>query len=238
MKLLRALIATCGILCVISMEAFAQGSVVFVNRVTRVVDARVTFLDGTGVGAGFTAQLYGGPAGSSIEQLTPLFPVTTFRTTPAAALGYIFGVFVKVPDVPPGQWAVLVMRVFEGSVWESSTCRGESNPVTAQLSGSSTGVPPPPLVGLQPFSVDCVPEPATLALLGLAAGGWCLVRWLKRKTILRPANDLDLITAKAFRRRDGSKSVEWQHADDGGGQRWLPLDLPSRGAGCLGAGWT
>jgi hypothetical protein len=171
--------AACAILLAGSQIALGQGSVVFNNRVPPIVDARVTFLDGNGVGAGFTAQLYGGPAGSSIEQLTPLFPVTTFRTVPAAALGYVFGEIVRVPDVPLGQSATFVMRVFDGSSWENATCRGESNPITIQLLGDiGSGVPIANLVGLQPFLVDCVPEPGTLPLFGLAAAGWCLMRSL------------------------------------------------------------
>lgn len=43
---------------------FGQGQVVFNNRVTGAVDARFLLPDGTGVGAGFTAQLFAGPAGS------------------------------------------------------------------------------------------------------------------------------------------------------------------------------
>jgi hypothetical protein len=179
MRFAMSVLTTCTALLMGFRVAWGQGTVTFNNRnLAAGVDARVTFLDGTGVGAGFTAQLYGGPEGSSIEQLTPLFPTTTFRTTPALALGYVFGVTVVLPGLRPEQRAVLVMRVFNGSAWENSTCSGESNPITVVLSGGQTR-PPTNLVGLQPFSVDCVPEPRTLALLGLAAGAWCLARWTK-----------------------------------------------------------
>ena len=178
MKFTKSLLVACAVFVLGSRIGLGQGEVTFNNRVSGEVDARVTFLDGTGVGAGFIAQLYGGPAGSSIEQLTPLFPITTFRTTPALALGYVFGVVVVVPDVPPRQRAVLVMRVFNGSTWESSTCRGESNPINVVLSGGLAV--PTNLVGLQPFSVDCIPEPGTLAVFGLAVAGWFLIDWRKR----------------------------------------------------------
>jgi hypothetical protein len=106
---------------------------------------------------------------------------TAFRTVPSAALGYVFGKTVSVSNVPTGERATLVMRVFDGSSWENATCRGESNPITIQLLGSiGTGLPIANLVGLQPFQVDCVPEPGTLTLLGFAAGGSCLLRWMKR----------------------------------------------------------
>src|ERR671924_154860 len=76
----------------------AQGEVNFNNR-AGTVDARVTFCDGGGIGAGFTAQLFGGPEGGA---LTPLVPTLTFRTSSAAAMGYTQGgVVVSVPGVPP-----------------------------------------------------------------------------------------------------------------------------------------
>lgn len=47
-----------GLLTFMSGEVIciAQGTLMFNNRVSNAVDARVTFLDGTAVGKGFTAQ--------------------------------------------------------------------------------------------------------------------------------------------------------------------------------------
>jgi hypothetical protein len=126
----------------------------------------VTFSDGTGVGSGFATQLSGGPVGASLDQLTPLFPMSTFRTSSLQATGYIFGVDVAVPGVPPGETALLVMRAFNGAAWDASTCRGESNPVVVRLAGGGGGIPAQTLQGLQPFQVDCIPEPSTIALFG------------------------------------------------------------------------
>ncbi|MCI0537914.1 MAG: hypothetical protein L0Z50_22085 [Verrucomicrobiales bacterium] len=140
----------------------------FNNRVAGVVDARVTFLDGTGVGSGFVAQLYGGPDGTPIEKLSPLFPTTTFRTGSLVAMGYVNGVALNVPGVLAGEKATFVMRAFNDSTWETSTCRGESNPITVTASGGS--LPPANLFGLKPFQVDCIPELGTLTLVCCGSG--------------------------------------------------------------------
>ena len=50
----------------------AQGQVFFNNRVADNVNAPVAFLNGTRVGAGFSAQLIAGPEGTSVDRLTPL----------------------------------------------------------------------------------------------------------------------------------------------------------------------
>jgi len=114
-------------------ECLAQGPVSFNNRDSAAgIDARITFLDGTPVGAGYTAQLYGGREGTPIDSLTPLFPTTTFRTTSLAAMGYVRGVAVPLDplELRPGERVTLVVRTFDATTWETSTCRGESNPMT------------------------------------------------------------------------------------------------------------
>lgn len=125
-----------------------SGAVVFNNRITGVVDVRVILPDGTGAGAGWTAQLYGGAEGAS---LTPLFPTTTFRTSSAAAMGYVNQVDVTVPGVKPGTRATIVMRVFNGTSFETSPLRYESNPFTITLGGGT--LPPASLVGLTSFKL-------------------------------------------------------------------------------------
>lgn len=152
----------------VSVAAFAQGQVTFNNRVTPLVDARVTFADGSGgVGAGFTAQLFGGADASS---LTALSPSTTFRTSSAAAQGYVNGVVVDVPGIAAGAKATLVMRVFDSG----NAQVGQSAPITITLGGGT--LPPANLEGLQPFTVSgaggppLVPEPSTIALAALGVG--------------------------------------------------------------------
>ncbi len=120
------------------------------------VDARVTSPDGTPLGAGFTAQLYGGPAGTPIDQLVPLTPTTTFQTASAELKGYVKPVLLTPPGIAPGSSATFVMRVFDGASFETSAVRGQSKPITVSLIGPNT-VPPANLVGLQGFTV---PAPA------------------------------------------------------------------------------
>jgi hypothetical protein len=123
-----------------------------IGNVWRAVDARVKWGDGTGIGAGFTAQLYGGPAGTPATQLVPLTPATTFQTQSAALAGYVNPVVVTVPGVNPGASAALIMRVFDGTSYESSPVRGESNPITVKLGGPLFPLPGN-LTGLQSFSL-------------------------------------------------------------------------------------
>lgn len=151
----------------VSVAAFAQGTVTFNNRVTGVVDARVITADGAGVGAGYTAQLFGGPSGGALAALTP---TTTFRTSSAAALGYVNAVVVEVPGVAAATKATLQMKVFQGA-----SEVGASAPITITLGGGT--LPPANLEGMQGFTV--VPEPSTIALA--AIGGAALLFLRRRK---------------------------------------------------------
>jgi len=157
----------------VTVSAYGQGAVVFNNRVTGVVDARVFLPGGTeGAGAGYTAQLFGGAPGTAAASLTALTPTTTFRTTSAAAQGYVNAVDVTVPGIAPGSQATLVMRAFNGTSFAASSIRGESSPITITLGGGT--LPPANLVGLQSFTL--VPEPTTLALSGLLGAALLLFR--------------------------------------------------------------
>jgi len=159
----------------VSVAVFAQGELTFNNRVTGVVDARVTFADGPnigqGVGAGYTAQLFGGADASS---LTPLTPATTFRTSSAAAQGYVTSVGVIVPNIGPGSKATIVMHVFDSANKDI----GKSGPITITLGGGV--LTPANLEGLQPFTVTgggaIIPEPSTIALAALGVGALLLRR--------------------------------------------------------------
>lgn len=159
----------------VSVAAYGQGQVVFNNRVPGVVDARVTFGPGLpfsgGVGEGFSAQLLGGPAGTPVDQLVALTPVTTFRTSSEAAKGYVNPTTVTLPNVAPGGSATIVMRAFNGADFGSSAIFGESAPITLTVGGGT--LPPANLVGLQGFQV--IPEPTTVAL-GLAGAALLLFR--------------------------------------------------------------
>ena len=142
-----------------------SGAVIFNNRVIGTVDVRVLLPDGTPAGAGWTAQLYGGPEGGA---WSPLFPATSFRTPSTATLGYVVPVDVTVPGVAPGAKATLVMRVYNGSSFENSTVRLESNPFTVVLGGGT--LPPPNLEGLKSFR-NVSNEPPRLSSLTLLPNG-------------------------------------------------------------------
>jgi hypothetical protein len=160
----------------VSVAAYGQGEVVFNNKVGTEIVARVTFPDGTGVGEGFTAQLFGGPAGTAVDKLTALTPTTTFRTTSEAAKGFVNQVIVQIPGVAAGANATLVMRAFNGATFASSSVSGSSSPITIATGGQIPGgaaLPPTNLTGLQAFTV--VPEPSTIAL-ALAGAGLLLFR--------------------------------------------------------------
>jgi hypothetical protein len=160
----------------VSVAAYAQGQITFNNRVSGVVDARVTFSDGPnigqGVAAGYTAQLFGGADANS---LAALIPATTFRTSSAAAQGYVNGVTVDVPGIASGAKATVVMRVFDAT----STKVGESAPIVITLGGGLAV--PANLEGMQAFTVTSgstpiIPEPSTIALAALGVGALLLRR--------------------------------------------------------------
>lgn len=164
----KTLLSIIAVLTMVAAQA-QLGQVNFNNRVSSAappIDARVNFEDGTPVvGAEFRAQL-GVVNGTSVTLIPS--SITTFRTTPAAALGYITGVIVDLPGTTPGQNVTVRMVAFNGADFDSSTLRGESNDVTLSLGGGGTLLPAN-MVGLEGFEV--VPEPSTIALgiLGAAA---------------------------------------------------------------------
>ncbi|MGZ8920786.1 MAG: hypothetical protein ACXW3L_07370, partial [Limisphaerales bacterium] len=134
----------------VSVSTFGQGTVFFNNR-TSTGDAQVRRPDGTGAGAGVTAQLFL-VSGSTFTALTP---ATTFRTTSAAAAFFVNSLDIVVPGIAAGSPASFIMRAYEtaAGTWDaanaagSSFLRGESNPVNvAQLGGitPSGGIVPTP----------------------------------------------------------------------------------------------
>jgi len=156
----------------VSVSSFAQGTVIFNNR-TQAGDAPIKRPDGTGAGAGISAQLYLQTAPGVFTALTP---ATTFRTASAAAAFFVNEINpFTVQGVLPGQSATFKVVAWETSAgsYEAAVLKGESNPFTiAQLGGTPAGgapIPTPSLNGLQGFTM--IPEPSTIALgvLGAAA---------------------------------------------------------------------
>jgi hypothetical protein len=162
----KVIIAVASML--VAVSSYAQGTLVFNNRIVGSVDAKVTY-QGVGVGAGYTAELLAGP---NANQLTALTPTATFRTSPDAALGYINAPAnaLQVPTVAPGGTATVVMRALNKETYDASDIRGTYQPIQVDLGGA--GNPPSlhaNLVGLQTFSLALIPEPYTIALAVLGA---------------------------------------------------------------------
>jgi hypothetical protein len=163
----RLLFAT-GVFLVCA-SAFGQGTVAFDNRIPGVVDFRVVMShngqaieDGVWApGITWEAQLFGGPEGTALNSLLPLFPKTTFQS--GAAAGYIVPVVVTVPDVPAGARASLQMRAFNNIGWQ-----GVSKVFTATVGGGA--LPPANLAGLEVFQLG-IPEPSSIALGIFGAAG-------------------------------------------------------------------
>jgi hypothetical protein len=154
----------------LSLSAFGQGAVVFNNSVGTEVNAPVTRSScfgatvGQGPGAGYTAQLALVGTGGS---LTLLFPTTTFRTTSAAAEFFVNSVDVTIPDVAPGSPARLRMQVWP-TVY-GTYMNAYQHGISAQSANFTvtTGggvMPPANLVGLQGFTIMCIPEPSTVGI--------------------------------------------------------------------------
>ncbi|MBI4657721.1 MAG: immunoglobulin domain-containing protein [Verrucomicrobia bacterium] len=138
---------------VITASAYGQGTVQFNNRVPGLVDARLVLPDGTGAGTGWTAQLYAGLEGTAVANLKPVVPVTTFRTTSPSAMGYVNPIDLAVPFIAGGIRATLIIRAYNGSSFETSALRYESNPVTVLLGGNNSPPSAPAvLIGLRTFT--------------------------------------------------------------------------------------
>lgn len=158
----------------VAVSAYGQGQVVFNNRVVGSVVAQVTLAGTTtgiqdGVGsptAKWAAELWGGPAGGTLEALTPR---TTFRT--GAGAGFVVPVDVTLAKVAPGASASLQMKAF---TTDNTFGSGASKVFNVTLGGGLN--PPANLVGLEAFSATYIPEPSTIALGILGAAGLLALR--------------------------------------------------------------
>lgn len=166
----------------VAASAYAQGTLNFANRVTGVLDARVSS-GGAPVDNNWYGQLL---AGASEATLAPVGSPVEFRGTPDAAKGYITsGGVVTVPGVAGGSPAVVRMVAWNkgaGATWEAANAAGlggigQSAVITVNTGGG--GTPPSPaanLVGLAAFeATPLIPEPS-IAALGLLGAGLLLLR--------------------------------------------------------------
>jgi len=172
--------------CLAAVSAFAQGTVLFNNRITGTLDAPVRNVDGTLLGAGYFAQLWGGASAGSLTAITPVAQFITNPTTQAAT-GYFAGGERTITGIAAGGAAVIQVRAWYGGPtgaiqdWATALSSGVAYGSSATVNLASTGNPatsppgtPVNMIGLTGFSL--VPEPGTYALLALGAGALFLRR--------------------------------------------------------------
>jgi hypothetical protein len=180
---------------VAALSAMAQGTLNFANGGAG-VNAPVSDINGGALlsGAGFTAQLFAGTAGTAWDSLTGL---TTSPFATGASSGYFFGGSAAVPGVAAGSSAAYQVRVWNSSAfgtWAAAWAAFQAGDPTAHvgvsgwngvglptstLASSNLGggaVTPPNLTQLQAFGLQAVPEPSTIALGILGAAGLLLRR--------------------------------------------------------------
>jgi len=197
------------LLVVSAISSFAQGTITFNNRIAGSVIAQIygpdpvdLTLRKTGqtsaglpigstvyggsllLGTGFTAQLWGGIAGTPGVGLVALSGTTPFRTGTGA--GFFTGIAdVQNPLVPAGSTSTVQVRAWDNNAgqittWAGALAGGRAHGasdafVTAVLGGTPPGgglpITAPNLVGLTSFNLTVVPEPGVIALgvLGLGA---------------------------------------------------------------------
>lgn len=159
-----------------SLGAYAQGTVNFNNFVlSSGVNAPVFDVNGTTklAGAGFQAQLFGGPNAGSLAAVGDSVP---FRS--GAAAGYFTGGSRTIPGgaagIGAGGNASLQVRAWEGAAGSTFAAAGKKGQsvVFTNPTGDPTASPPgtpKDLTGLGTQSFSIVPEPSTIALGALGA---------------------------------------------------------------------
>jgi hypothetical protein len=186
MSLIRIAVA----LLLSSISCFAQGQVVFANKVGKDVDAPVSvFIPGPIIpGAGY--EIGPGPyysVGLWLQgengSLTLLTPISTFHEAGlgpnAIADRYWFSKTVDVP-VEPGTKATFIVRTWLTSVgsYEDALGRGggfaQSDPFVVTVGGGL--FPPSNLTTLRPFHIIAIPEPSVIMITALGATALCLGR--------------------------------------------------------------
>lgn len=197
---------TLAALASLTLSAFGQGQVLFNNRATSATPPLNSpiYLDVVGgvklEGATYRAALLGGAVGSVATSLSGIGNLATLASPNSGATwvtfrtGGTFGGAVAVgsdgarilPTVAYGQSAVLQMVAWAGNytTWADAyaagmaaqTKFGWSNPITITTSTSLTDPNLPVLQGLNSFAITLVPEPSSMALLGLGAAALMIFR--------------------------------------------------------------
>ena len=181
----KAIITLCSLL--VAAGAFAQGTVLFQNRVTGTLDAPVTVAGGAlATGPQYVAQLLAGPSAAA---LAPIGSPLAFRT--GAAAGFFTGGALTVDSIPAqsvGFFQVVAWDTTVGATYAAAVASGLGGVGQSAVFQNKTGggVPPLPaeiLVGgangspvFAAFSIPgVIPEPSVLAL-GVIGGLALLMR--------------------------------------------------------------
>jgi hypothetical protein len=171
----------------VSVSTYAQGTIQFTTLNSgRGVNAPVYApgqMASNGAGAGtlgtVNAQLFLVTGSGASATYTALTPATTFNTANPTAARYVLVPTsnVVVDSAAAGSTVNVVLRAWIGSSFETARATGtwgESAVAAVSLGGTPPGgapIQPGALSNLQPFELQVVPEPSTLAfgLLGAAA---------------------------------------------------------------------
>jgi hypothetical protein len=151
----------------------ADGTVNFDNFA---VNAPINLSNGNPAGSTIVAQLLAGAPGGSLAPVGA--EVALLDASPGVGFGYFFGGERRITGIPDGGAADVAVRAWESSFgsYAAAESGGGQYGTSPTLPLSSTGNPsaqppgtPVDLVGLQGFTLQVIPEPSTLALLGLGA---------------------------------------------------------------------
>lgn len=156
------------------------------NTATGVPAGTQTYSGGYVIGTGYTAQLWGGAAGTAANDLA-LVSTTTMRTQTATTVAGTVNPPTTAPTVagvPGGSQATFQLRVWDNrggaTSWAQATAGtlafGASRTFTPPFPLQVPPTTPPNLQGLESFSLMIVPEPSAIALGVLGVGALVLFR--------------------------------------------------------------
>jgi PEP-CTERM motif len=170
------------------MVSLGQGTVFFANLDNPQVNAPVYQADGVTKLSGpqFRADLFGGPSADTLA-----FIATTAFLTGSGA-GYFSGGPQAVSGVAPGDYAWIQVNVWNtasGNTFADARASGLPNSwwqssVFSVIAGGETITPTPPApltgLGMTPVFLNGIPEPPTMAILGLGLGFLAFGRFKRR----------------------------------------------------------
>ena len=156
--------------------AFAQGTIAFQNFSSPSFFAPDYLSDGATKLSGpqYMAELFAGP------NTTSLSAIATTPFLSGSSAGFFNGGTQVIPNVPAGGSAFAQVDVWNtaiGASFDQAKATGLPNawaqstifPVTTGSPDGGVPTPPGILTGLTPLSLNGVPEPSTIALIGLGA---------------------------------------------------------------------